>query len=347
MKKKKEKLEKESVVGSFLKKIFRPVSDGIYDASVFIYNKLPKKQTTTTKKRVGEACFYWLGLAIPLLQFILMYVVVNVNSFVLAFQSYEYNIMTGEEVIEWIGFKNFQDFWTAFTSNPLMLGRIKNSFIVYAVHLFVGTVLAILFAYYVYKGFKGTEFFRVTLFMPSILSPVVLVMIYMQFVEKAIPVLFGVEGLLSSGLESTFWTVIFYNIFMGFGSGMLMYSNAMGRIPDSLTEYAQLEGCTPIKEFFYITLPLIYPTIETFLIIGLSNLFIDQANLFTFFMEGAQNSGMETIGYHLFQTVFTERSSMTSFPYAAAAGLTLTAITIPVVMTARYFLNKLDKGVEF
>jgi hypothetical protein len=27
--------------------------------------------------------------------------------------------------------------------------------------------------------------------------------------------------------------------------------------------------------------------------------------------------------------------------------LTLTAITIPVVMTARYFLNKLDKGVEF
>jgi hypothetical protein len=38
---------------------------------------------------------------------------------------------------------------------------------------------------------------------------------------------------------------------------------------------------------------------------------------------------------------------MSSFPYISAAGLVLSAITIPVVMIARKFLDKLDKEVEF
>lgn len=346
MKRKKQKIEKESEIGIFFKRIFRPVSDAVYNCSVAIHNKIPHKQMTGKRKRIGEAVFYWAILIVPIIQFLLMYVAVNLRSFSFAFQSYKFDVKTGQEIIGWVGFANFKRFITEISADSVMLLRLKNTMIVYAIHLFVGTVLAILFAYYIYKGFKGTTVFRVVLFMPSILSSVVLVLIFNYFVGRAVPELFGIKGLMSTTFEKKFATVIFYNTFMGFGSGMLMYSNAMGRIPESLTEYAKLEGCSATKEFFSITLPLIYPTVETFLIIGLANIFTDQANLFTFFLDDA-NREIQTIGYYLFQTIFTERSSMTSYPYASAAGLTLTAITIPIVMVARYFLNKLDKGVEF
>lgn len=346
MKKKKVKLETESAVGSFLKKLFRPVSDGLYGISVAIHQKMPQKQKTGTQKRVGELVFYCAVLLIPMIQFLIMYVGVNVNSFIFAFQSYAFDPNTGKEVIGWVGFDNFTRFWKELIGDNAMMTRLVNSLIVYAVHLFVGTVLAILFSYYIYKGYKGTGFFRVTLMMPSILSSVVLVLIYKYMLDRAIPALFNCPPLMSGTLQEKFWLVILYNTLMGFGSSVLMYSNAMTRIPQSLTEYAQLEGCSPVKEFFYITLPLAYPTIETFLIIGLSNLFIDQANMFTFYNEDAAD-GLQTIGYYLFTQVFNERSTMTSYPYASAAGLTLTAITIPLVMVARHFLDKLDKGVEF
>lgn len=345
MKKKKEKVEKDGLVSSLLKKVTRPVSDKLYDVSVAIHKRLPQKQKTGKQKRLGEAIFYWAVLAIPILQFLIMYVYVNIDSVLFAFQSYHRDAKTAEITVGWVGLDNFKLFVSEITGNELMLGRLKNSLIVYGVHLFVGTVLAILFAYYIYKGYTGANGFRVILMLPSILSSVVLVLIFKFIVEDAFPVLFKIPNLLAGSFNQRFWTIIAYNTFMGFGSGMLMYSNAMGRIPDSLVEYAKLEGCSPLREFWSITLPLIYPTVQTFLIIGLAAVFTDQANLFTFFSEQAPQQ-LQTIGYYLYNTVFTERSDMTSYPYAAAAGLTLTAVTIPIVMIARVLLNKLDKGAE-
>lgn len=345
MKKKKEKIEKAGVVSGLIKKITRPVSDKLYDASVAIHRALPHKKMSGKRKRIGETIFYWAVLAIPLIQFAIMYVAVNIDSILFAFQSYYRNPQTAEVTVDWVGFDNFKLFIQEITSNQLMIQRLKNSLIVYAVALFVGTVLAILFAYYIYKGYAGSGAFRVILMLPSILSSVVLVLIFKFMVQYAFPAMFGIGDLLGGSATSKFWTVVIYNTFMGFGSGMLMYSNAMGRIPDSLTEYAKLEGCSPVREFFSITLPLIYPTVQTFLIIGLAGIFTDQANLFTFFSESAPQQ-TQTIGYYLYNTVFTQRSDMTSYPYAAAAGLTLTAVTIPIVMIARFLLNKLDKGAE-
>jgi ABC-type sugar transport system permease subunit len=139
--------------------------------------------------------------------------------------------------------------------------------------------LALLFAYYICRSFKGSQFFRYMLMLPSFISPVVLVMIFTYVVEYAIPAIFSVRSLFDGPPIQQLFVVILYNTLVGFGSGVLMYSNAMARIPVSLTEYGKLEGISPIREFFTVVLPCIYPTLETFLIIGVSQIFIDQANL--------------------------------------------------------------------
>lgn len=314
--------------------------------SVKIHNLFPHKNKIGYRhRRLKEVIFCYAILILPLFQFAVMYIGVNINSFLLAFRTYKIGT-DGSLALNWVGLANFKTFVGEILRNQQMGRRFLNSLMVYAINLGAGTVLAILFSYYVYKKFKGTEFFRIMLLLPSICSPVVLILIYGYVADRFIPAVFGVTGLLAGGPNRTFAWIIFYNVFMGFGSGVLMYSNAMSRIPESLVESAKLDGITPMKEFFKITLPLAYPTIETFLIVGIANLFIDQANLFTFYTADAPQA-FQTVGYYLYTQVFTERSTMASFPYASAAGLTLTVITVPIVMIARFFLDKLDKGAEF
>lgn len=335
-----------SRVGAFFAKIFSSVKLALYNLSVKIYNLFPhKKRKACRRRRAKEVIFCYAILALPLFQFAVMYIGVNINSFLLAFKTYNIG-GDGTATLTWVGLANFKTFVTEMLSNRQMGRRFLNSLLVYAINLGAGTVLAILFSYYVYKKFRGTEFFRVMLLLPSIVSPVVLILIYTYVADRFVPAVFGVTGLLAGKSSRTFFWIMVYNVFMGFGTGVLMYSNAMSRIPESLVESAKLDGITPLKEFFKITLPLAYPTIETFLIVGIANLFIDQANLFTFFYVSAPPE-LQTVGYYLFNQVFTEKISMTTFPYASAAGLTLTVITVPIVMIARFFLDKLDKGAEF
>ncbi len=297
------------------------------------------------QKRIKELGFYWSVLAIPLIQFCIMYIGVNLNSFILAFKSY--NVGTdGSVTINWVYFDNFKQVFNDIFRSDLFSTMFLNSLTVYAVHLIAGMTLALFFSYYIYKKFIGVEFFRFMLILPSVISAVAFVLIFKYIADRFFPQIFGGAGLLTGNPRHSFRIIMAFNLFIGFGTSVLMYSNAMSRIPDSLIESAQLEGCSVIREFFEITLPLIYPTLETFLIVGLSNLFIDQANLFTFYTNNADPQ-IQTVGYYLFNQVFTERSTMSTYPVASAWGLMMTVITVPVVFTAKYFLDKLDKGVEF
>ena len=309
-----------------------------------VLTRQKSRKNGMNRKRIGELVFYWCVLAIPLIQFVLMYVAVNINSFLLAFKEYEYDMVNETLNSEWVGLKNFKRFFTELAQDKLMGERFLYSLIAYGTHLACGTVLAILFSYYLYKKYPGTGFFRVTLMIPTVISSIVVVILYNNVVEGIVPKIFGIDAPMRSGSKmQTLAIVMLGNIFMGFGSGTLMYSNAMARIPDSLVEYAKLEGCTPAREFFSITLPLAYPTIETFLITGLANLFVNQENLYGYF---GKISPVDPIGYYLFVQV-ADGAHMTKYPYASTVGLALTFVTIPIVMVARKLLDKLDKGAEF
>ncbi len=358
MKKKKVKVEQEGFISSLLGKITRPIKDAFYTLQVKIHQLLhrnkPKKAMSGQRKRVGETIFYWAILAFPLFQFAVMYIYVNFNSILMAFQNYTVN-KDGSATIEWAKpiFYNFQEFFREFSNSEGMSQRFINSLIVYAWNICFTTVLGILFSYYVYKKYFGAGAFRVILMLPSVISSIVLVMIFKYIVERVLPELgpkmgFEVPKLLTQSGYKLLFVILAFNTFCGFGSSVLMYSNAMSRIPESLVEYAQLEGCSPFKEFWHITLPLAYPTIETFLIVGVANIFIDQANLYTFYNSNMEMcTDIQTVGYYLYVIVQKNSTTRSEYNYASAIGLTLTAVTIPVVMGARWLFDKFDKGAEF
>ena len=152
---------------------------------------------------------------------------------------------------------------------------------------------------------------------------------------------FGVEMLPPLGEpEMRMPAVLFYNVMMSFGTNIIMYSSAMTRIPVSVVEYAAIDGVKPFREFISITIPLIFDTMSTFLIVGVTGIFTNQAGLFMLYASNAPDSAY-TIGYYLYREVL-RASSDAAYPKIAALGLCITIITTPTVFGVRTLMNKLD-----
>lgn len=317
-------------------------SSGLYRAT---HKKGPKKRSVTAKRR-GEVLFYTLLMIFPIAQWLVFYVGVNFNSLLLSLKSYDYD--AGQYYF--IGFTHFQNFFTQLTNGSILTTGALNSLIIYLCSLAVGVPLSILFSFYLYKKLPMSGVFKVLLFLPSIISVIALAIMFKYFVEQGIPKVFEQLGMPIRGLltnpGSTFVTVIFYSLWIGFGTSILMYTGAMTRIPDSLVEYGRLEGLSTFRELVSVTIPMIFPTITTFLVVGVAGYFTNQAHLFDFFGENAPYHA-QTLGYYFFVQVAGQSATLAQYPYASAAGISFSVIAAPVVLTIRWALEKFGPTTEY
>ena len=97
------------------------------------------------KKRLKLA--FYLGLiALPMLQYIIFYIYVNINSFVLAFQTVD---LYGN--VEFVGFDNFKQAIVDLFTEVRFAYIAGNSMKIYVATLFVGLPMAYIFSYYIYR----------------------------------------------------------------------------------------------------------------------------------------------------------------------------------------------------
>lgn len=301
------------------------------------------KRKRMTEKRRKELIAYCVFLVYPILQFIVFYIVVNFNSILLSFQKYDLD----KSEFVFVGFDNLERVFKDLFSQSIFRYALKNSLVAYLVS-FSMIPIGLLFSYYMFKKFPLSGTYKVMLFLPSVVSAFVMMTVFRFFVERAVPTLlrdWGVEmeyGLLS-GKKTQWGTIIFYNMWVGFGSAILMYLGAMNTISDSVIESAYLEGAGFFVEFFRIVLPLCYQTIVTFVVAGVAGIFMNQLCLFAFYQQFAPPR-LTTFGYYLY--IHTLGATYADYPELAALGLIFTAVAVPLTLTIKYLLTKFGPSVD-
>lgn len=306
--------------------------------------RIEKSKSKLRSKQKNKLIFYSIFIAIPVLHFLVFYVYINFNSIVMAFQKYV--VEDGKGLVSKPAyFENFKTAWASFIDNPL---RLRNSLLFNGINIFIGTPLILLFSFYIYKKGRWSGFYRVILFLPQVLSEVVLGLLYKYLMDTAAPSLlsnlFGYSG---SGIlyesETRFAATMIFHMMMTFGTNTLIYSSTMSGINPSLIEAAQMDGASPLQEFFHVVFPSIYATMVTMLIVSVSVTFTEQFRVFTLF-EGEVGVA-DNIGYYLYHQaqnskLWSDGGAIMPYPVLAAYGLILTVITVPVSLGARYALNK-------
>ena len=290
----------------------------------------------------GEFIFYLALIALPIIQVLIFYFYVNFNSIMMAFQSYD---GFGDYVFDANPWANFSEIWA---NMPTIWVALKNSLVVWIFTAVLGTFLALVFSYYIYKGWILSKTFKFFLFLPSVLPSILLVLVFKFFVNEAIP---GYTEALTGSvpeftlLQNSFLpTVIFYNVWICFGTQLLINTGAMSQIPPEIIEAGKVDGVSTIREFFSIVLPMILPTISTFLIASVATIFTNQANIYAFIGDGAEVADY-TIGYYLFILVESDlHGGPDQYTYASALGIVCTLIAFPLTLGVRRLLE--GKGDE-
>lgn len=290
------------------------------------------------RKNRRDLIFYILFIAFPVLQFCIFYIYVNINSIILAFKTYS----TLDGGYTGFSFANFTKLFSDFSKTNTLRKALGNSILVWGLSTIVSLPLAMLFSYFIYNKRQGSKIFKVLLFLPSIIPSIATTIIYLYFVEKAVPALMvslfkkEIIGLLQDK-STRFGAVFFYNIFISFGGNVILLLGGMNSINPSVREAAWIDGAEGIKEFFHIILPSIWPTLTTFFVMGLAGLFTSQFSLYNFFGIAASED-LATMGYLLYSK--TSIASIADYPSLAATGILLTVIIIPVVLVAKKLLEK-------
>ena len=292
-------------------------------------------------KERRKLLFYGLWMLLPLSQLAIFYFAVNINSILLAFQ--KYTVTDGRGAYVFAGFENFKNLFAdgvGFSLNGLKT-MVKNTLLGFFIPEIITFLPSIITSYYVYKKCLFSKFFRVLLYLPTLLSVLALSIIQYYILELGVPEIAGkfgkdLDGILSNP-DTALTGLIVLQIWFGFCKGIMLYPATMSSIPDSAIESARIDGCDAWGEFWHIILPLIYPTITVMFIADLAG--IARVDLGTFNMYGQYTDPkLYTIGYYLYNEAL--KAGIADYPHLATFGVFLTLIVVPVVLLVRYLLSK-------
>ena len=129
-----------------------------------------------------------------------------------------------------------------------------------------------------------------------------------------------------------------YSIWVGIGYNAVLMWGAMTRVPTEIIESAHLDGVGFFREFFNITLPIMWPTLSMILLTSVNTPFAMYMHSLLLTNGQAQTG---TLGLMVITTL---RGG--NMYYSAAISILLSVISIPLMLLVKKFLGKIYEDVE-
>lgn len=301
------------------------------------------------RNKLKKNLFVYSLIAYPLILFLIFYVVVNFNSILLAFQTID---GSGKS---FAGLNNFKTFLSEmFGEGNLLSYSFINSIKMYFINLVVCMPLYVFFSYLLFKKCFLNKTVSFLVMIPSIMSGLVIALIFVNFIGSNGPLTFIMERTGWNGgkwlnllydEKYAFGTTLFYMIWLSFATSLIVYPTAMRGINPEVLESAKIDGISNMfQELWYIILPLIYPTLTTFLITGFAAIFSTSGPLLEFYYTAAPDY-VSNMGYYFTKMILVDGTEF-SYPKYAAGGIILTIIVAPLTILLKWALEKFGPATE-
>ncbi len=170
---------------------------------------------------------------------------------------------------------------------------------------------------------KGQNFFRVVFYIPNILSIVVIAGIFSAVYKPENGMLNSIFSMFAGREVMVLWkdqpmvivSIIIAMVWQAIGYYMVMYMASMAAVPMDLYESAGLDGAGRLKQFFQITLPLIWTNIRT----TLTFFIISTINMAFLFVKAMVAKGTSDVAL----SFMYNQKDAGLYGYAMAAGVVI------------------------
>lgn len=272
-------------------------------AKVALAATQPRLRPATAVGFVGPAFFLYAALVLA----------PGAVAFLWAFTQWD-----GMGAREWVGWFNFK---ALLFESDLFWSALRNNAFLMLVPTIVVLPLALALAYVLHRGIWGAGVFRAVLLFPNLLGGIAAALLWMTAYEPH-------GGLVNAGLVALgnavdsdwlrsfagypwlaprhlYWAIVPIYVWMACGFNLVLYLAAMEGISPELYEAAEIEGASRARQFFSITLPLIWEVIvvsAVFIVIAGLNAF----ELVWLLTQQDPDTSTHTLGTMMVTSMFKE-----------------------------------------
>jgi ABC-type sugar transport system permease subunit len=286
-----------------------------------------------TKGR-GDRVFAWLSMA-PALVIVLLLIIVPLGWAV-------FTSLTNSNGVryEFVGIDNYVDllrsaqFWQILLNNVIFLLAVP-----------VVLTLAVVSAILVYERVRGWRFFRIALFLPTVVSTVVVGILFRTLFSLDGPVnqlirVVGGEPVLWLGEGTSARAVIIIALaWGGFGYGMMVLLSGLSTIDPAVFEAARLDGAGWFRRTGSITIPLLSGQIRFVSVLNVSYTFTSLFGYVFVMTSGGPAAATTTLDYYVYLRAFV------SSQFGVASALALILFLIVIALTVVQFrITAVDDG---
>ena len=192
------------------------------------------------------------------------------------------------------------------------------------------------------KGLRARDLFRVAYFVPFVLSPVVVALVFTLLfdsnaglVNTALNAVFGIGPV--NWLGDAVWakvTVIILMVWRYTGYLVIYFLAGLQSIPTELYEAADIDGAGILRKFRNVTVPMLSPVTAFVAITS----FVGAAQIFEepfILTQGGPGEATLSIAYFIYRAAFTREQ----LGYAAAASFLLFIVLFAFTRVARAFFG--------
>lgn len=241
---------------------------------------------------------------------------------------------------KFIGFGNYLEalkdstFWLSF----------KNNLIVVAASIFGQVPIALLLALVLTKGTMFQRFVRASVFMPMVLSSVVVGIIWSYIYHPQIGILNLLLDKVGLGTWKHAWLsepkyamymLMVPLIWNYIGPYLIMFIAALQNIPGEIDDAAKLDGASPSRKLFAITLPMIWDTIKVAVVLCISGS-LKAFDLIYVMTGGGPAHSTELLASYMYNNTFT----VYRFGYGSAVSTLIIVLSLVLIAGSQFLMKK-------
>jgi raffinose/stachyose/melibiose transport system permease protein len=191
------------------------------------------------------------------------------------------------------------------------------------------------------KKIKGTKFFRTVIFMPVVLSTVIVSLVWNMVYNYQVGLLNRFLDFIGLGMFAQNWlgdpklamlSVSITIIWQYIGLYTVVFLAALQNVPEEIMEAAEIDGATGWKKTFYVTIPMIWDSIIVALIYCISGS-LRSFDLIFLMTNGGPAHATEVMAIYMYNKAFS------SFRYGYASAISIMILVMSLVLI--FFVNKI------
>jgi ABC-type sugar transport system permease subunit len=242
-----------------------------------------------------------------------------------------------------VGWRNF----LTILDDPVFWAALENNLLV-LLSLPLWVIGPLVIAVVIHSGVPGARFFRLMVFLPAVLSPVIVGAYYNVVLRYNGPFNvflreIGLGGLAHQWLNdpnTALVTVILILIWATLGIGVLIYLAALAQVNPELYDAAALDGANWLQIQRAVTIPATRRTIEFWFVIVLISSFTTVFPFIYTLTRGGPGYSTYLLDYYVYDAAFFGGS----FGYASAIGMVLLVIVGSISLLSIWLFRRGSRG---